>query len=135
MAVVTRGGKHALTRWQLERGFGAAAALLRCRLATGRTHQIRVHLSHIGHPIIGDPVYLRRTPASARHLPETVRDALLAFPRQALHAESLGFRHPVTGQALSFRAAPPPDMAALLDLLAGIPGGPRDASVSQGYRT
>jgi len=127
MAVVTRGGKHALTRWQLERGFGAAAALLRCRLATGRTHQIRVHLSHIGHPIIGDPVYLRRTPGTARHLAEPVRDALLAFPRQALHAESLGFRHPVTGQALSFRAAPPADMAALLDLL----GSP----VSEGYRT
>jgi 23S rRNA pseudouridine1911/1915/1917 synthase len=127
MAVVTRGGKPALTRWKLERGFGAAAALLRCRLATGRTHQIRVHLSHIGHPIIGDPVYLRRTPATARTLPEAVRDALLAFPRQALHAETLGFRHPVTGQALSFRAAPPPDMAALLELLGG--------SVSQGYRT
>jgi 23S rRNA pseudouridine1911/1915/1917 synthase len=71
----------------------------------------------VGHPIIGDPVYLRRTPGSARHLPAPVRDALLAFPRQALHAESLGFRHPVTGQPLSFRAAPPPDMVALLDLL------------------
>jgi 23S rRNA pseudouridine1911/1915/1917 synthase len=62
---------------------------------------------------------LRRTPGTARHLPGTVRDTLLAFPRQALHAESLGFRHPVTGQALSFRAAPPADMAALLDLLGG----------------
>jgi 23S rRNA pseudouridine1911/1915/1917 synthase len=127
MAVVGRGGKPALTRWKLERGYGTAAALLRCRLATGRTHQIRVHLSHIGHPIVGDPVYLRRTPATARLLPEATRDALLAFPRQALHAETLGFRHPVTGQALSFRAAPPPDMAALLALL-----GP---TVSEGYRT
>jgi 23S rRNA pseudouridine1911/1915/1917 synthase len=119
MAVVTRGGKPALTRWRLERAFGTAAALLRCKLATGRTHQIRVHLSHIGHPIMGDPVYLRRTPATARLLPETAREAALAFPRQALHAETLGFRHPVTGQALSFRAAPPPDMAALLEMLAG----------------
>lgn len=127
MAVVGRGGKPALTRWKLERGYGTAAALLRCRLATGRTHQIRVHLSHIGHPIVGDPVYLRRTPATARLLPEATRDTLLAFPRQALHAETLGFRHPVTGQALSFRAAPPPDMAALLDLLG--------TSVSEGYRT
>ena len=127
MAVVARGGKAALTRWKLERGFGTAAALLRCRLATGRTHQIRVHLAHIGHPIVGDPVYLRRTPASARTLPEATRDALLAFPRQALHAESLGFRHPVTGQALSFRAAPPADMAALLEML--------DCTVTASYKT
>jgi 23S rRNA pseudouridine1911/1915/1917 synthase len=122
MAVVARGGKPALTRWKLERGYGAAAALLRCRLATGRTHQIRVHLSHIGHPIVGDPVYLRRVPATARSLPEDLRDALLAFPRQALHAETLGFRHPVTGQALSFRAAPPADMAGLLARLDGLGG-------------
>jgi 23S rRNA pseudouridine1911/1915/1917 synthase len=119
MAVVTRGGKHALTRWQIERGFGAAAALLRCRLATGRTHQIRVHLAHIGHPIVGDPVYLRRTPGAARLLPEPTRAALLAFPRQALHAETLGFRHPVTGKPLSFRVAPPADMAGLISRLAG----------------
>jgi 23S rRNA pseudouridine1911/1915/1917 synthase len=127
MAVVARGGKPALTRWRLERGFGAAASLLRCRLATGRTHQIRVHLAHIGHPIVGDPVYLRRTPAAARLLPEAVREALLAFPRQALHAETLGFRHPVTGAALSFRSAPPPDMAALVERLGRL--------VSADYRT
>jgi 23S rRNA pseudouridine1911/1915/1917 synthase len=117
MAVVARGGKAALTRWRLERAWGSAVALLRCRLATGRTHQIRVHLAHLGHPILGDPVYLRRLPRAARLLPAAVRDALLAFPRQALHAETLGFRHPVTGQALSFRAAVPPDFAALLAAL------------------
>jgi 23S rRNA pseudouridine1911/1915/1917 synthase len=100
---------------------------LRCRLATGRTHQIRVHLAHIGHPIVGDPVYLRRIPAAARLLPDAVRDRLLAFPRQALHAESLGFRHPVTGQHLAFRAPVPPDMAELLTCL--------DNPVSKGYRT
>jgi 23S rRNA pseudouridine1911/1915/1917 synthase len=117
MAVVTRNGKHALTRYRTERGFGAACALLRCRLATGRTHQIRVHLAHAGHPLVGDPVYLRRTPAAARNLGEATREALLAFPRQALHAASLGFRHPVTGEALSFSAELPEDMAALLRLL------------------
>jgi len=126
MAVVTRGGKPALTRYRLERAWGTAASLLRCRLATGRTHQIRVHLAHFGHPVIGDPVYLRRTPATSRGLPDATRAALLAFPRQALHAESLGFRHPVTGQALSFRAPPPPDMTALLARL--------DADVSEGHR-
>ncbi|WP_369923829.1 RluA family pseudouridine synthase [Roseomonas sp. FDAARGOS_362] len=117
MAVVTRNGKHALTRYATEQAWAAACALLRCRLATGRTHQIRVHLSHKGHPLVGDPVYLRRTPASAKSLGPEAREALLAFPRQALHAATLGFRHPVTGEALSFSAPLPPDMAALLDVL------------------
>ena len=116
MAVVAR-GKHALTHYATERAWGAACALIRCRLATGRTHQIRVHMAHLGHPIVGDPVYLRRTPGAARLLPEGARDALLSFPRQALHAQSLGFRHPVTGQPLSFSSPLPPDMAALIEAL------------------
>nr|WP_235962069.1 RluA family pseudouridine synthase [Falsiroseomonas selenitidurans] len=117
MAVVTRNGKHALTRYRTERAFGTACALLRCRLATGRTHQIRVHLAHIGHPLVGDPVYLRRAPATARNLPAATREALLDFPRQALHAATLGFRHPVTGEALSFSAPLPADLAGLLQRL------------------
>jgi 23S rRNA pseudouridine1911/1915/1917 synthase len=119
MAVVERQGKHALTRYRTERGFGTACALVRCRLATGRTHQIRVHLAHIGHPIVGDPVYLKRTPASAKTLPAATRDLLLAFPRQALHAATLGFKHPVTGDSLTFSAPIPPDMQALLTALGG----------------
>ncbi|HZF75191.1 MAG TPA: RluA family pseudouridine synthase [Acetobacteraceae bacterium] len=119
MAVVARGGRHALTRWRLDRAWGTGASLLRCRLATGRTHQIRVHLSHIGHPVVGDPVYLRRIPATAKALPAPVRDALLAFPRQALHAASLGFRHPATGREMLFTAPPPADLEALLKLLDG----------------
>ncbi|MGX9962906.1 RluA family pseudouridine synthase [Roseomonas sp. F4] len=117
MAVVTRNGKHALTRYATERAFGTGCALLRCRLATGRTHQIRVHLAHVGHPLVGDPVYLRRIPAAARNLAGPLREMLMAFPRQALHAATLGFRHPVTGEALSFSAALPPDMAGLLAAL------------------
>ena len=117
MAVVTRNGKHALTRYHVERAFGTAACLLRLRLETGRTHQIRVHLAHINHPVMGDPVYLRRIPAAAAGLTGAAREAALAFPRQALHATSLGFRHPVTGQDLSFSAPPPPDMQLLLDCL------------------
>jgi 23S rRNA pseudouridine1911/1915/1917 synthase len=66
---------------------------------------------------VGDPVYLRRTPPSARQLPAEQRDALLSFPRQALHAASLGFKHPVNGEWLSFQAPLPPDFAALLTLL------------------
>ena len=119
MAVVDRGGKPALTRYATERAWGTACSLLRCRLATGRTHQIRVHLAEKGNPLVGDPVYLRRTPAAARSLTAPVRDALLAFPRQALHAATLGFRHPITGQALSFSTPLPPDFRALLALLDG----------------
>ena len=117
MAVVTRNGKHALTRYRVERAFGTAASLLRLRLETGRTHQIRVHLAHINHPVMGDPVYLRRIPAAAAGLPSKAREAALAFPRQALHATSLGFRHPVTGRDMAFSAPPPADMAMLLDCL------------------
>jgi len=88
-----------------------------CRLATGRTHQIRVHMASIGHPIVGDPLYLRRIPATSKGLPESVRRALLDFPRQALHAASLGFAHPRTGAPLRFETPPPTDMAALVSLL------------------
>ena len=117
MAVVARGGKPALTRYRVLRAWGTAVSLVECRLMTGRTHQIRVHLAHIGHPLVGDPVYLRRTPAAARLLPEATRTALLAFPRQALHAATLGFNHPVTGRPLRFESALPADLAALVALL------------------
>ena len=114
MAVVTRNGKPALTHYRTLRAWGTAVALLECRLTTGRTHQIRVHLASRGHPVVGDPLYLRRVPATARALPEPIRHRLLDFPRQALHAARLGFAHPRTGAALSFATEPPPDMAELL---------------------
>jgi len=117
MAVVTRNGKAALTHYHVLRGFGLGAALLSCKLASGRTHQIRVHLAHIGHPLIGDPVYLRRKPAAAQHLPEPVRAAALDFPRQALHAELLGFRHPATGKMLRFETPLPKDFQQLTHAL------------------
>ena len=121
MAIVSRGGKPALTRYRTLQSWSAAVSLLECRLATGRTHQIRVHLSAGGHPIVGDPVYLRRTPASARLLPQPQRALLLGFPRQALHAATLGFRHPTTGADLRFTTPLPADFAALL---AGLNGPP-----------
>lgn len=117
MAVVARGGKPALTHYRTLAAHGSAAALLECRLATGRTHQIRVHLASRGHPVVGDPVYLRRIPAVARTLPDALRRRLLDFPRQALHAARLGFLHPRTGAALTFTTPPPPDMQALLAAL------------------
>ncbi len=115
MALVARGGKPALTRYRVLAQRDAALALLQCRLATGRTHQIRVHLAARGHPVVGDPVYLRRIPAAARLLDPALRGRLLDFPRQALHAARLGFRHPRTGAALEFATPPPADMQALLD--------------------
>lgn len=113
MAVVPR-GKPAATRWRLVRAFGTAAALIECRLETGRTHQIRVHLAHLGHPVVGDPAYLRRLPAAARGLAPALRATLAGFPRQALHAATLGFRHPITGAALRFTSPLPADMAGLI---------------------
>src|SRR6266851_3495190 len=117
MAVVaeTR-GKPAITRYRVERRFGAEgiwrAALVECRLLTGRTHQIRVHLAHSGHPLIGDPVYGARAGRAAARL-GPAGAASEAFPRQALHARLLGFHHPVTGEWLAFESPLPADMAEL----------------------
>ena len=118
MAVVARGGKPALTRYRVLAAT-TAVALLECRLASGRTHQIRVHLSANGHPLVGDPVYLRRVPAASRALDDTLRRAALDFPRQALHAATLGFTHPATGVALRFATPPPPDLRELARILLG----------------
>ncbi len=113
MAIARGGGRHAVTHYRVERVFGPEAkpmaARLACRLETGRTHQIRVHLASIGCPCLGDPTYGSGPPA------EPVRRAIAAagLTRQALHAAVLGFRHPITGQALRFEAPLPPDMAAL----------------------
>jgi 23S rRNA pseudouridine1911/1915/1917 synthase len=115
MAVVDRGGKPALTRYRTMQAWQTSLALLECRLATGRTHQIRVHLSTKGHPIVGDPLYLRRVPAVAKTINQPLRGQLLDFPRQALHAASLGFKHPRTGRPIRFEAALPADMRALVD--------------------
>lgn len=115
-AVVFTSGRHAVTRLRVEKAFESAAALIQCRLETGRTHQIRVHLSHIGHGLIGDPVYGGR-----RKLPLSVTgaDYAAAFDRQALHAETLGFVHPVTQQVLEFHTPPPNDFVGLCDALNG----------------
>ncbi len=117
MAMVERGGKAALTHYATQSVFHASVSLIECRLATGRTHQIRVHLSSRSHPVVGDPVYLRRIPAVSRGLPEGVRGGCLDFPRQALHAATLGFRHPATGANLSFETPLPSDFQTLLNLV------------------
>jgi 23S rRNA pseudouridine1911/1915/1917 synthase len=117
MALVTRGGKPALTRYVTRHVFHAAVSLLECRLATGRTHQIRVHLASGGHPVVGDPVYIRRMPVMSRTLQEPQRGVCLDFPRQALHASVLGFRHPASGELLRFETPLPADFQDLLTSL------------------
>ena len=95
----------------------AVAALGECRLETGRTHQIRVHMAHIGHPLIGDRVYGGAFLTKANTLPQAAAEAVRAFPRQALHAALLTVEHPSSGEIMRFKAPLPPDMAALADAL------------------
>ena len=118
-AVLTSGGRHAVTRLRVVERLGAppAAALVDCWLETGRTHQIRVHLAHVGHGLIGDPLYGGRRKLPQDALPPGGAEAAAAFARQALHAAVLGFLHPVTGEPLRFEAPLPPDMAGLLAAL------------------
>jgi 23S rRNA pseudouridine1911/1915/1917 synthase len=112
MAVVEEDrGKRAVTHYRLVRPL-RGAALVECRLETGRTHQVRVHMTHIGHPLLGDPVYGR---IRSEHR-AVLKD--MGFERQALHAAALGFTHPVSKQNLSFKSALPSDIQELLRALA-----------------
>jgi 23S rRNA pseudouridine1911/1915/1917 synthase len=112
--------RHAVTHYAVEERFGegrdrhATASLVECRLETGRTHQIRVHMAHIGHPVIGDPDYGQAFRTKANRLPQPLREKVLAFPRQALHARLLEFRHPDTHLTMRFEAPMPGDMEDLV---------------------
>jgi len=121
---VRSGGRVAITHWQvLERYQGPdgkpAASLLSCRLETGRTHQIRVHLAHAGHPLLGDVVYGRGFKTKESRLNPPAREALAALGRQALHAYLLVIEHPATHETLTFRSELPGDFARLRRALAG----------------
>src|SRR5208282_1062055 len=96
------------------------AALVECRLATGRTHQIRVHMTAMGHPLIGDATYGRQNQSRLAALPEKARNAAASLGRQALHAYLLGFRHPATGEYLEFRSRLPSDISKLVTSLDSI---------------
>ncbi len=121
MAAGVRGGKAALTHYRTLQRFGGDgllwASLVECRLATGRTHQIRVHMTSIGHPLIGDPVYGRGRTGRISKLPPPVRDAITQFDRQALHAAALSLTHPLSGKTLKFHAEYPRDMEHLVRVL------------------
>ena len=114
MAVV-RNGKHALTHYRIRQRY-LAHTLLDVKLETGRTHQIRVHMAHIRHPIVGDPVYAGRK-RIPKGLDEETIAVLARFPRQALHARRLGLQHPMTGEEMAWEAPVHDDMQALLDQL------------------
>jgi 23S rRNA pseudouridine1911/1915/1917 synthase len=116
-AVVWDQGRHAVTRARVLEDFGTGAALVACWLETGRTHQIRVHLAYAGHGLLGDPTYGGTRKLSPKLYGAEAAAAGNGFPRQALHAATLGFLHPVTGAALEFSAPLPADMQALLGAL------------------
>lgn len=123
MAATTHGGKPARTRWKVLERFGPAT-LIEARLDTGRTHQIRVHLATLRHPVVGDPLYGGRVrkSLSLRPVERSLADALLrTLARQALHATELEFRHPATGEALHFESAAPEDFSRALELLRAFP--------------
>ncbi|MEP4037514.1 RluA family pseudouridine synthase [Pseudophaeobacter sp.] len=115
-AVLFQGGRHAVTRARIVEPFGnpPVAALIECWLETGRTHQIRVHMTHAGHGLVGDPTYGGKRKLAAKSLTPAAIAAVQNFLRQALHAAVLGFVHPVTGEDLRFEAPLPEDMASLI---------------------
>jgi 23S rRNA pseudouridine1911/1915/1917 synthase len=143
---VRQGGRDAVTFWQVLERYPAAkspaaksaratgkqkrasasapvASLLACRLETGRTHQIRVHLAAIGHPLLGDPIYGAGFRTKAALLPQPAQAALADLGRQALHAHILRLKHPLTAEILEFRSELPPDLARLHDALVGSRAG------------
>jgi 23S rRNA pseudouridine1911/1915/1917 synthase len=124
MAIVREGGREAITHYERREIYGPRAkpiaSAVECQLETGRTHQIRVHMASIGHPVIGDRTYGSGFLTKAATLPEPARSVVAAFPRQALHAWLLGFAHPRTGEEMTFESEPPADMQALMTALESV---------------
>ena len=121
MAVV-KNGRDALTYYTVKEQFGEALALVECRLATGRTHQIRVHFEKIKHPLVGDPIYGMQATGTKSAMRKSgyeddVIEKVISFPRQALHAREISFIHPDTEEVMTFESELPDDLAALLDAL------------------
>ncbi len=115
-AVTYSGGRHAVTRARVLQRFGEDLSLVECRLETGRTHQIRVHMAYVGHGLVGDPVYGGRRRLSEKKLGREIVTAVQMFQRQALHAVILGFEHPAGTGFLGFEASLPGDLADLINV-------------------
>ncbi|MDO8359304.1 MAG: RluA family pseudouridine synthase [Devosia sp.] len=117
---VRKDGREAITHYAVEARYGAEGwdiTKLRCELETGRTHQIRVHMAHIGHPLVSDPLYASGYATKSRRLPDALKAIVDGLGRQALHAAELGFEHPVTGHEMAFEAPLPPDLEGLAEAL------------------
>jgi len=117
MAIVPTGGKPAVTHYQTLKVCGRAASLIKCNLETGRTHQIRVHLSSLGCNLIGDQTYVKSKKTSLSGMSAEIKTFVNAFPRQALHAQTLGFVHPRTQKFMQFTSSLPEDLQKLSDIL------------------
>jgi 23S rRNA pseudouridine1911/1915/1917 synthase len=120
MAVLPNKGRHAITHYRVLETFGGhppIASLVECTLETGRTHQVRVHLAHIGTPVIGDPLYAQGFKSKPRNLPEKLRTKIMQLDRQALHAARLAFTHSKTGTLLEFNSQLPEELAEILESL------------------
>ena len=117
MAIVTKGGKRAVTHYQVLENFANEACLIKCNLETGRTHQIRVHLSSMGHNLLGDKLYVKSKKISNKNISGEIKEFANNFSRQALHAKSLGFIHPRTKEKMFFETEIPDDMQNLIDVL------------------
>ena len=115
MALVENGGKHAVTHYRCLQSANGAVSLVRCNLETGRTHQIRVHMASIGCNLVGDRLYEKSGKTKIVGLPPETKAFVNSFPRQALHAASLGFVHPRSGEFLQFSVDFPADLHLLLD--------------------
>lgn len=117
---IRKDGREAITHYAVEARYGDEGwdiTRIKCELETGRTHQIRVHMAHIGHPLVADQVYASGFVTKANRLPETAKVAVQALGRQALHAAELGFEHPRTGEEMFFEAPLPADLQALQDAI------------------
>ena len=117
MAIVSKGGKRAVTHYQVMEVFGGEACLIKCNLETGRTHQIRVHLSSKGHNLLGDKLYAKSKKITNKNIDTQIKDFANNFSRHALHAKSLGFIHPRTKEKMFFETDLPEDMLQLIDVL------------------
>jgi 23S rRNA pseudouridine1911/1915/1917 synthase len=121
MAVKNKGGKEAITHYEVKKSYAALVSLVHCHLATGRTHQIRVHMAYLGHPLLGDKTYAQSTPRGtknfAQQAPAILKEKISTLPGQMLHAAALSLTHPMSGELMHFDAPEPLSFLETANLL------------------